>query len=329
MATPHASDMHALDRAITALNRGRGMKAPRSITGTITATNASTAVSASGGAFLTELEPGDSLHFANEQGVYYKIASITDNDNLVLASAFQGTTGAQTTWAMTGVCGVGTIAGVSNPGTIDGLCDAIEAKSVHASDAWALTSVASALRIAGEPMFSLAAPTIGNVTTATSGGSLADNTAYYYRVVAVDVNGNLSLPSSEDDVTTGTPGTNLNANTIPWTDSTGAFKIRVYRGTATGVYTFYKEVDDAASTTHVSDTGWTACSETTASLSAASGIYGTGGFGLLTQDMVDDARDQTDNTNFTNLRNAVADQHVLGSTARTYDWSLSLPFPAT
>jgi hypothetical protein len=64
------------------------------ITGTLTFTNASTAVSASGGAFTTELAVGDYIYLDGEYSSGVKIASITDDDNLVLESAYGGTGGA-------------------------------------------------------------------------------------------------------------------------------------------------------------------------------------------------------------------------------------------
>jgi hypothetical protein len=68
---------------------------PTALTGTLTFTNASTAVSASGGAFSTELEADEYIHKNKDtNGEYYKVFSVTDDDNLVLDRPYQGTTGA-------------------------------------------------------------------------------------------------------------------------------------------------------------------------------------------------------------------------------------------
>ena len=60
------------------------------ITGTFTFTNASTAVSATSGAFSTELAVGDYIYSDGEYSDGVRIASITDDDNLVLESAYGG-----------------------------------------------------------------------------------------------------------------------------------------------------------------------------------------------------------------------------------------------
>ena len=61
-----------------------------SVTGTVTATQNSTAVVGSGTDFLTELQAGDALYIT---GVKYKITSITDGENLTIQPAYAGTTG--------------------------------------------------------------------------------------------------------------------------------------------------------------------------------------------------------------------------------------------
>lgn len=68
--------------------------AEKSITGTLTFTNGSTAVSASGGAFTTELVVGDYIYLDGEYSDGGIIASITDDDNLVLEENYSGTGGA-------------------------------------------------------------------------------------------------------------------------------------------------------------------------------------------------------------------------------------------
>ncbi len=64
------------------------------LTGTITFTNGSTAVSATGGGFLTEVAVGDSIYLDGEYANRMTVASITDDDNLVLSANYAGTGGA-------------------------------------------------------------------------------------------------------------------------------------------------------------------------------------------------------------------------------------------
>lgn len=81
--------------------------------------------------------------------------------------------------------------------------------------------------------FNLLAPVQAAASTSTSGGTgLAATTQYFYKVTAVDANGNESLASNEVNVTTGAGGTN--SNTVNWGAVAGAASYRVYRGTATG-----------------------------------------------------------------------------------------------
>jgi hypothetical protein len=206
------------------------------------------------------------------------------------------------------------VAALSNPATVALLVTAVEAlPGFHRADYPSRAVLGSAIELAGKQFSTMRPPTIGTVTTAASGGSLADSLTTYYALCAVDANGNTSIPSSEGSVATGGAAGNDSTNTIPWTDVDGNFIVRVYRGTASGVYTFYRDVTDAASTTHVSDAAWTACTETTATLTANA----RAGVGMLTDDMVDNARDNG-SVEFATLRNALADQHpALGTAART------------
>ncbi|UMX47940.1 MAG: NYN domain-containing protein [Candidatus Nealsonbacteria bacterium DGGOD1a] len=67
-------------------------------------------------------------------------------------------------------------------------------------------------------------------TTATSGGSCADSTAYYYKVTAVNDNGE-TTGTAQFTVTTGASGSNINLNTIAWSTVTGATGYKIYRST--------------------------------------------------------------------------------------------------
>lgn len=332
MPTPHRSDQHQLERLTGTLNRLNQSTAPKALTSTATCTNGSTAVVAAAGAFLTEVVAGDGIQFSGDREQVYKIVSITDNDNLVIEPAFRGATAAsQAMIGYTGVIDDATLSGLANPGTVSLLSAAILAKSVHASDAHLKVAAAANLRLAAEPFFAMSPPTIGNVTTAVpGGGTLADAGTFYYAVQAIDRNGVGTVLSSEDSVVTGSGGGNDNVNTIPWTDVGGNFTVRVWASAAagngaSGVYTHYKDVTDGVSTTDatVLRTGWTAQAATTASINAASVAAGGSGFGLVTDDMVDDARDAA---LFSTLRNAISDQNSRGTAARTDDYATNSPF---
>jgi hypothetical protein len=322
----HPSDVPILNNAIRALNTLARLDVPRAVTGTVAISNGGSTITGTGTNFDPEVAVGDKVVFYSDGGAdertVYTIASRSSDTVAAINGTYTGRT--ITAGKMRVLKGLGDsdISGLSDPGTVSGLVSAIDAFSIHASDEHLRDMAVSALKLAAEPMFALNAPTIGTVTTATSGGALTNGT-YYYRVVAVDRNGKIGPASSEGSVTA--TGTNQSINTIPWTEptSTGGFTYRVYRGTTTGVYTRYQDVTDAAT---VNDTGsnfTTVVSETTATLAAAA----VAGYGLLTEDMVDDARD-AGSANFTTLRNAVADQHPLGTTARTMAEPVTAPFTA-
>jgi len=66
------------------------------LTGVITFTASSTAVSAVGGAFESELEAGSIIFLEDEEGSFAVVQSITDDDNLVIDEVYGGTGGAGT-----------------------------------------------------------------------------------------------------------------------------------------------------------------------------------------------------------------------------------------
>lgn len=83
--------------------------------------------------------------------------------------------------------------------------------------------------------------------TATTGGTLAAGT-YYYKIVAVDALGGLTLPGTEkSQVTTGTTST----VTLTWTAVPGASSYQIWRGTATNSENVYA----TSSTNSYTDTG--------------------------------------------------------------------------
>lgn len=96
----------------------------------------------------------------------------------------------------------------------------------------------------------LATPVNAAYATATSGGTLTDLTAYYYRVVATNATGT-SLASPEASETTGNSGSNINTVTVNWVAVTGATGYKVY-GRSTGAEQLLATVGNV--TTYV-DTG--------------------------------------------------------------------------
>lgn len=334
MATPHKSDSHILERVVGTLNRAKAAKAPKALTGTVTATYGSTTLAGSSSLFTTEVAVGDGIMFSGDREQVYKIISITSATVAEISPAFRGATAAsQTMIGYTGLIDDATLTGLANPGTVSLLSTAILAKSVHKSDAHLRDAAAANLRLAAEPYVSMTPPTIGTVTTAVGGGAggLDDGLTIRYLLVGIDRNGNFTVASSEGSVATGTAGANDNVNTIPWTDTAGNFITRVYAGDpagggATGVYTHYKDVTDATSTTDATTarTGWTAEANTAATIAAQAALH-TAGYGLVTDDMVDDARD-AGSANFTTLRNAIADQNQRGTASRTDDYATNAPF---
>lgn len=334
MTTPHRSDAHQLERAVGTLNRLNKAKVPKALTGTVTATYGSDVLAGSSSLFTTEVAVGDGIMFSGDREQVYRIISITSATVAQIFPAFRGATAAsQTMIGYTGAIDDATLTGLANPGTVALLSTAILAKSFHVSDKHLRDAAAANLRLLAEPYTAMTPPTIGTVTTAIGGGAggIDDGLTIYYLLVGIDRNGNFTVASAEASVTTGTAGANDNVNTIPWTDTAGNFITRVYAGTAagggaSGVYTHYKDVTDALLTTDATTarTGWTAEANTTATIAAQAALH-TAGYGLVTDDMVDDARD-AGSANFTTLRNAISDQNARGTAARTDDYATNAPF---
>lgn len=201
------------------------------------------------------------------------------------------------------------MAALTNPATVDIMTTAINAiGTIHKSDEHHRTFGVAAINLAElGPSYRIAAPTIGALVLADVGGTLPDSTVYYYAVVAVDENGKLSYPSAEASQDTGTGGNpDEHTITVPWTEATGGFTYRVFRGTSAGVYTRSQDVSDAATVTDTGANFTTVVSTTLAALQAGLDAY----YSFITDDMVDDARDAG---TFASLRNAVADQHIMGT----------------
>ncbi len=111
----------------------------------------------------------------------------------------------------------------------------------------------------------LSSPGTLTMSTATTGGSIAASTTYYYEVTAVDAAGGQTLPSPENSQATGS-GTSTNTITISWSAVSGASSYDIYRGTSSGNEgTFFNTIN-----TSYTDTGATG---STASPSNTSNAY--------------------------------------------------------
>jgi len=88
---------------------------------------------------------------------------------------------------------------------------------------------------------------VGNVNSvlATAEGSLPDATTYYYYVVAVNGDGELTDPSEVTSKTTNDPDLKI---TVTWNGAEGADSYRVYRSTDGLDFTEYTEIADASTT---------------------------------------------------------------------------------
>lgn len=95
----------------------------------------------------------------------------------------------------------------------------------------------------------LPAPVQTAPSTATTGGNLAAAT-YYYKITALDANGETVGSNEQSQVTTGSTST----VTLNWGAVTGATSYRVYRGTAAGSENVYYAVAGGSSVTFT-DTG--------------------------------------------------------------------------
>ncbi|MDE2105243.1 MAG: hypothetical protein KGL39_48910 [Patescibacteria group bacterium] len=98
------------------------------------------------------------------------------------------------------------------------------------------TVSATALTLAGAVAGGslLSAPVLGNLSTATTGGTLAAAT-YYYKVTALGATGETIGSNEASITTTGTTST----VTLTWSAVVGATGYRVYRGTSAGGESVY------------------------------------------------------------------------------------------
>jgi hypothetical protein len=98
----------------------------------------------------------------------------------------------------------------------------------------------------------LAVPVNAAFSTASTGGSLAQSTTYYYRVTATNASGE-TLPSTETSQVVGASGTATNTVTVNWGAVTGATGYKVY-GRTTGAEQLIGTITSGFTTTFV-DTG--------------------------------------------------------------------------
>jgi hypothetical protein len=78
----------------------------------------------------------------------------------------------------------------------------------------------------------LAAPVTSAVTTATTGGTIPRSTTWYYKVTAINANGETTA-GTEQSLSTGA-GTDTNTLSANWTTVAGATGFKIYRGVAAG-----------------------------------------------------------------------------------------------
>lgn len=109
-----------------------------------------------------------------------------------------------------------------------------ESNDQFTSDSWNGRPFKVRISGVGNAATQLAAPVNDTFTTAGTGGTLLDSTAYYYRVAAVNASGGTSLASTETSITTGPPGTNANTVTVKWHTVAGATSYKVYGRTTGG-----------------------------------------------------------------------------------------------
>lgn len=109
-----------------------------------------------------------------------------------------------------------------------------ESNDQFTSDTWNGRPFKVRISGVGNAATQLSAPVNDTFTTASTGGTLLDSTAYYYRVAAVNASGGTSLASTETSITTGPPGTNANTVTVKWLAVTGATSYKVYGRTTGG-----------------------------------------------------------------------------------------------
>ncbi len=113
---------------------------------------------------------------------------------------------------------------VGTGGTTQGVMDSFTASGAALGPS---ASVYGALT-----MSAMATPTNQTFSSALTGGSCLDSTAYYYRIAAFNSNGG-TLASAETSITTGNSGANTNAITVKWNTVLGATQYKVY-GRTTG-----------------------------------------------------------------------------------------------
>jgi hypothetical protein len=107
-----------------------------------------------------------------------------------------------------------------------------------ASPAYKLDTQGSA-RAYGFTSTAIGTPTVASGTSATTGGSLSASTTYYFKIVAVDGLGGVTLPSPEYAGATAASGTATNTINLTWTAVAGAKSYQVWYSTTTGTQANY------------------------------------------------------------------------------------------
>jgi hypothetical protein len=113
---------------------------------------------------------------------------------------------------------------------------AISMKAASTAPALADPALVVALSPNSQQLTTPATPT---GATASTGGSLAQSTTYFFKIVAVDAGGGTTPASAELSFATAASGTATNTITLTWTPTTGADSYQVWWSTTTGTQGSY------------------------------------------------------------------------------------------
>lgn len=211
------------------------------------------------------------------------------------------------------------VGAITSPGTVTKLLAKIDAIPFKSRNNAMYEFIRSSIVTAAEPIFRMAGPLVTSATPAGSGGSLADGD-YKIVVTAFDALGRETAVSSELSATAAAGGTDSIPVVIP--AMRGAVKFRVYFtavGGAAGAEDRYKE---SAATAGITSSSVTVTITTTTVAgavvsgtppTAAAAAAAAAGYGYISDIDVELGRAAG---LFSTLRNAVADQHPLGTDAR-------------
>lgn len=203
------------------------------------------------------------------------------------------------------------IAAITSSGTVAKLITAIEALDAWNSETDTVfkRDIVDVINVAKRGFIPLV--NVGTVTPTlhddSGTGTLSDSLTFYYRVTAVDADGNETFPSPEASQATGTGGAaNVHDVALAWTAVEGAASYRVYISQTSETYTGYVAAA-SNSYSHITDSPTLVTADLPTTNAAKKGV--------ITDAIVETARAAG---TIASLINAVADQHPLGTAFRTY-----------